>query len=291
MWGLFDFIREKKHWLLLIVLEVFSLKLFFGDGYYRQGLVAYISTWFSSHVNEEVSYWYSFIGLREENQTLLREHARLQQELNQLKHRLESMETYNLTPARSLTANPADTSHVSSEYTIARIINMRNMSGAPYYIINKGSRDGLRRDMPVVSSSGVVGAIMEVSESYSIVIPITNPHLKLSCAIKDRGDKGELYSEGYGLSAYFGGIPLHTKVSPGDTIVTSGHSYIFPEGLMVGVVKRHSGSNSFGHSKAFASYEIELSTDFMHLSYVYVLQAMDYREAHEVERFISNKDE
>jgi len=62
-------------------------------------------------------------------------------------------------------------------------------------------------------------------------------------------------------------IPFHVKVSKGDTVVTSGYSSIFPEGIIIGVVKDF----NFNQGNNFYNIYIQLSTDFMNLNHVNVV--------------------
>lgn len=77
-------------------------------------------------------------------------------------------------------------------------------------------------------------------------------------------------------------IPLHVDISPGDSIITSGYSSVFPEGVMIGTIQdfsRPDGENYFNIS-------VQLSTDFKALSYVEVIENQDKPEIKELENII-----
>lgn len=278
MQRLLAFIIAYKHWFILIVLEVCSLTLFLGDSFYRRGLSAYISTSVTGRLNEWTSKAYSYLKLDAQNDKLLRENARLEQELVHLRRQISDAQAEGILPD----VLPSDSSELVRGFAVARIINVRNVSGRVYYIINKGKLDGIQKDMPVMSAQGVMGAVQDCSANYSIVIPIINPKLELSCTVKGKGYDGKLSTTESGTQTLLGDVPLHASISKGDTLLTSGYSYIFPKGLMVGTVGQR--VNKIGKSSsAFGTYQVALRTRFEDLTHVYVLLTQPMLEAQSLE--------
>lgn len=275
---LFDFIIAYKHWFLLFVLEAGALLFYFNDGLYRQGLRLYVEAQLGGRISEAMTEVHSYIGLRTENEALLSEKARLEHELAQLRRLIEDSRAERNSPVFS-----SDSLTQEAEYITARIVNRMSPLGETYYMINKGSSSGIQQDMGVMSRTGVVGTVMTVSENYSIVIPIINSKLRLSCIIQGKGYQGQLSSNGLGKPSALTGVSLQAKIVPGDTVVTSGFSYVFPEGLMVGTVREGKLTGVSDESTAFGSHLVSLSTDFDRLSYVYVLLTPPLREAQELE--------
>lgn len=287
MQKLWSFIVEKKHWFLLLILLAFSLSLFLNDSMYRRGLSLYARSYLSGYINEAMTYGYSYINLAERNQVLLAENARLEQELITIRRRIADAQANQSLP----TFLPLDSTGIAPTFVTARIVNMRNEQGEAYYIINRGSRQGIKVDMPVMSSTGVMGTIMEVSNNYSIIIPITNPRMKLSTMVRGKEYKGEVFSLGYNRPTLLGGVPLQAAISKGDTVVTSGYSYIFPEGLMVGRVEEKDTRGVTGAASAFGTFRLKLATDFDKLKYVYVLLTPHTAEAKMLEQTLIEEEE
>lgn len=287
MQKLWDFIVEKKHWFLLLVLQVFSLSLFLNDSMYRRGLSLYARSYISGYLNEAMTFVYGYIDLAKHNQELLAENARLEQELISIRRRIADAQAAQSLPSYL----PLDSSGISPSFVTARIVNMRNEQGEAYYIINKGSNQGIKADMPVMSGTGVMGTIMEVANSYSIIIPITNPRMKLSTMVRGKEYKGEVFSLGYNRPTLLGGVPLQADIVKGDTVVTSGYSYIFPEGLMVGHVEERDSRGVTGAASAFGTFRLRLATDFDKLRYVYVLLTTPMTEAKVLEETLNETDE
>lgn len=284
MHKLLDFIISNKHWFLLLLLEVIALLMFMSDGLYRQGLRLYAHSYITGHVNEVMTEGYSYMDLRTKNERLLQEKARLEHELIALRRAVNDAQAEGRLPYFSM-----DSVALPGSYVTARIINVSAQVGDAYYMLNKGARDGIRPDMAVMSLAGVVGTVTDVSPSYAIVIPITNSKLKLSCSVLGKGYQGQLSSQGRGKPSILGGLPLHATILEGDTIVTSGYSYVFPEGIMVGTIEQSDKQGVQGADAAFGTYRIKLATDFDRLQYVYVWLSPAVTEAQALQESIERQ--
>jgi rod shape-determining protein MreC len=136
-----------------------------------------------------------------------------------------------------------------------------------YIIIDKGSAHGVEEDMGVFASQGVVGVVQRVSENYAVVLPIINLEQVISAKLKSNNQLGSVKWTGKSpLMAKLYEIPSHVNVVAGDTVVTSGFSAIFPEGIMMGVVDKASHIEN----TLYCDVDVRLSVDFQSLSYVTV---------------------
>ena len=141
--------------------------------------------------------------------------------------------------------------------------------------IDKGSLDGIRPDMGVVSGNGIVGVVYLVSPHYSMIIPVLNSHSNISVMIENRGYFGVLHWEGGNSKmAFVDDIPRHARFNGGDNIVTSGYSALFPPGILVGKVHRTYNSPD-GMSYRL---RINLATDFSNLRDVCVINDAKLQE-------------
>jgi rod shape-determining protein MreC len=122
--------------------------------------------------------------------------------------------------------------------------------------------------MGVISDQGLVGIVLESSANFATVIPIINRDFKLSVKIKSNNYAGILQWEGGSpLNAILTEIPFHVSLSEGDTILTSGFSSIFPEGIEVGTIE------SFSLERGnFYDIRIRLFTDFQRLYHVNIIR-------------------
>ena len=137
-----------------------------------------------------------------------------------------------------------------------------------FITINRGSKDGIRPEMGVVDGKGVIGIVYKVSTNYAWVMSVLNSKSSISCKIIGSDYFGYLRWElGDPTYAYLNDLPRHAEFSLGDTIVTSGYSAVFPEGIIVGVV------DDLGESDDGLSYllKIKLTNDFGKLGSVRVI--------------------
>ena len=123
------------------------------------------------------------------------------------------------------------------------------------------------KDMAVIGEEGIVGIVLESSPNFATVLPIINPDFRLSAKIRKNNFSGILLWDGSSSrQAVLNEIPYHVDVQVGDTIITSGFSAIFPEGLHVGTVSEFTLQEG-----NFYNIRIDLGTDFSTLFHVNVI--------------------
>lgn len=259
MHNLTEFLAKHNHWFVFLVLEVVSMVLLFRYNSY-QG-----SVWFSSAnaVTGKVYEWdsavESFFSLSGVNSQLTQRNAFLEQQVRMLDDsiaRLTRSQEAAVTRLSSMV--PFQGCRLIPAKVVANMVNRYDN----LITIDKGSTDGVKRDMGVVCGMGVVGIVYLVSEHYSIVIPALNSHSNISCTIQRRGYFGYLrWRGGSSQLAYLEDVPRHAHFKLGDNVVTSGYSSVFPPGVMVGKVL-HVFNSADGLSYRV---QVKLSTDFARL--------------------------
>jgi rod shape-determining protein MreC len=208
----------------------------------------------------------NYLSLREKNK-------QLKQENIQLKNYIEQYLTTEIDSLEILEDTVYDQQF---EYIGARVINNSTNKQHNYITLDRGSESGIEPDMGVVSMNGVVGVVRGVSDHFSTVISLLNNELRISSKHDKSGYFGSLSWDGRDYHyARLGEIPLHTDLSKGDTIVTSGYSTIFPEGILVGFVDSWEEKGG-----SFYEIKVRLSTDFKKISEVYVIKNI-YKEEQE----------
>lgn len=259
MHNLTEFLAKHNHWFVFLVLEVVSMVLLFRYNSY-QG-----SVWFSSAnaVTGKVYEWdsavESFFSLSGVNSQLTQRNAFLEQQVRMLDDsiaRLTRSQEAAVTRLSSMV--PFQGCRLIPAKVVANMVNRYDN----LITIDKGSADGVKRDMGVVCGMGVVGIVYLVSEHYSLVIPALNSHSNISCTIQRRGYFGYLrWRGGSSQLAYLEDVPRHAHFKLGDNVVTSGYSSVFPPGVMVGKVL-HVFNSADGLSYRV---QVKLSTDFARL--------------------------
>ena len=157
-------------------------------------------------------------------------------------------------------------------YSNAKIISNNISLLKNYLIINKGSIDGVVREMGIISSEGIIGIIDEVSENYSSVMSILNLNSKINAKVKRTSHFGSLEWEGLDIDILIlKDIPKTAKINIGDSVVTGGMSAIFPENIKIGIVSNVSTNNNLDN---YLRIEIKLHNDMSKLRNIYLLSSL-----------------
>lgn len=268
---LLEFLISKRHWLLFLLLEFISFILIYNNNSYQRNIMLGGSNIVAEKIGSISASVTSYFNLREENKILLENNTKLQLEILQLEDRMDELladtVTFSAYQPDSIHSEPI--SYFSASVVRNSFINLLN-----YITIDKGSNDGVKQDMGVVSNEGVVGVVSSVSPHYSVVIPIINTKFRLSCKILNRNYFGSLVWDGRDSRyANLEELPSHAEYAAGDTIITSGYSAIFPAGLAIGTVEKAKAKEVEG----FDVLKIRLLTDFPRLKNVMLIHN-DWRE-------------
>ena len=254
MKNLIAFLTKHSNWFVFVVLEVFSLVLLFQYNSYLGSSWFSTANYFAGKFYEVDSQVESFFSLTTVNQELTQRNLYLEQEIRQLNERIIS-----LTQDSSSTNGEKLKALEGMKLIPAKVVNNMLNTNNNLMTINKGSADGVKEDMGVVSGTGVVGIVYLVSSHYSVVIPILNSQTNISCMIKGRGYFGTLNWTGRERDkAFVEDVPRHAKFKLGDEVVTSGYSSVFPEGILIGkILHVYNSSNGMAYR-----LQVQLSTDF-----------------------------
>ncbi len=197
-----------------------------------------------------------YFHLKDENNMLSAENARLRNILETLK------------AGDSTLIQVADTvKRINYQYIPARVINNSINKQYNYITINKGKLQGVSPEMAVISDKGVVGIVIGTSNNFATVLPVLNRNFRLSAKIKRNNYFGILEWDGLSPETVaLKEIPVHVDIQLGDTIVTSGYSTIFPEGIKVGTVNSVTPTDGNYHE-----ISVNLATDYLNLVHVYLI--------------------
>ena len=102
-------------------------------------------------------------------------------------------------------------------------------------VLDKGSRAGIKANMPVISQEGVAGKVVEAGPSVSKAILLTDPDLKIAAAVLRTREEGIVVGMGQGYCKMLY-LSRDSDVAVGDMVVTAGYSGIFPKNLLIGTV-------------------------------------------------------
>ncbi|MDM8159115.1 rod shape-determining protein MreC [Labilibaculum sp. K2S] len=258
MKNLLHFIVRFHFTIIFVVIEIFCMLLLVSYNNYQKTEYLNSSNALTGSIYEKVSSTTDYLALAETNEELNKENTRLKNIL---------AESYKMSVDSSILYN--DSLYQQQYlYRTAKIINNSVNKQLNYITLNKGKLNGIQPEMAVVTDHGVVGVVKSVSNNFSTVISLLNSRISVSAKIKKNNYFGSLSWDGRDYkSARLYEVPIHVLIQTGDTIVTSGYSSIFPEGILLGTVQEilpSSGGN-------FHELIIAFSNDFKSLSYVKVI--------------------
>ncbi len=144
-------------------------------------------------------------------------------------------------------------------------------------VINKGRRDGVRRNMPVVNMYGLVGKILEVSAENAVVQLMIEPSFRAS-ALDQRSRVFGIIKPGSGFTLRLDNVPLPEDVKVGDQVISSGLGRIYPPGIKIGTVSSVESERTFSDDYQtfgiFKMIQVTASVDFSRLEELFVLDAL-----------------
>ena len=276
MRNLLNFFLKYNYWFLFILLEVISFALLFRFNNYQGSAFFTSSNQVAGMAYEAANNVTGYFHLKSINDDLVQKNVDLELQMECLRSAL-----------MELTSDSTGLERMKSDalkgYDIyrANVINNSLTHVDNYITLDKGENDGIRSEMGVINGSGVVGIVYHTSANYSVVIPILNSKSSISCKIKRSDYFGFLKWDG-GSSEYatVKDMPRHSLFSLGDTIVTSGHSAVFPGGIPIGTVEDMSDS----HDGLSYLLKVKLFTDFGRLNDVRVIAQKGQEEQLELEQ-------
>lgn len=274
MKNLLRFIIRYHFFLLFILLEIVSLILIVQHNNYQRAQFGGFTKSIQGTYYEVFGTIREYLSLRQTNRELYRENTLLRNRIDRLVRSPETSHAngQDSVPDRQFT------------YIPARVINNSVNKQFNFITLDKGRHHGIEPEMAVIAPEGVVGVVYAVSGNFSTVIPMINRNFRLSAKILKNGYFGSLYWTGSGYrKAILEDIPYHVEIQSGDTIVTSGYSAIFPEGIMVGTIADVEAGEA-----NFNSITVDIAVDFKNLRYVNVINNLLRNEQQALERISGN---
>lgn len=270
MQTLLKILQRYSNFLVFIILEVAAvLLMYYNDAYPRSS--------FLSTANRLIAWQYkqvesvcSYFALKGINEELVAENAKLRNELVRYESLTED----------SILSREVIYPENEVVYLPAKVVQMTTNEVHNYLTINRGLADDIRKGQGVRNEDGVVGIVRTVGQNYSVVLPIINTHTNLSCRFLKNDYIATLQWDGKdNRFAQLADVASHMVVNIGDTIITSGLSPVFPEGIPVGIVE----NCTLGTGDSYYTIRVRLYTNFKRLKYVEVIQNAHQTELDELE--------
>ncbi|RKS01527.1 MULTISPECIES: rod shape-determining protein MreC [unclassified Flavobacterium] len=263
MQQIFNFILKNSNRLLFLLLLVISLSLTIQSHSYHKSKVISSANFFTGGIYEKVNNIDEYFHLKSQNDELAQENARL----------------------KSLLFNQKDTTKLpqidtikgvkKTDIIVSKVIRNSYSVHENYLTINNGSASGIKPNMGVINSAGIIGIVENTSKNYSTIISILNVKSQINAKIKKSNHFGSLVWNGKSTGfVQLIDVPRLAGVRKGDTIVTGGQSIIFPENIGIGTI-----DNVYVDDETnYYTLNIKLFNDMTNLGHVYIIKNKDAEE-------------
>lgn len=259
MKNLLNFIYRNNFFFVFLVLEFICILILIRNNGYQGSSLLNSSNAVSANIYAMQARTKEYLLLKDENE-------RLAEQNNYLLNRLKM--GYAALPLKSYVRH--DTLYRQDyEFMSGKVINSSVTKRNNYLTLNVGSKQGVTRDMAVISSNGIIGIVKDVSPNFSSVMSILHKDVRVYCQLKKDGVYGPLIWDGsdYRYSSLIN-IPTYSRMQKGDTVITSSLSGIFPEGLLVGFVESYERRQN----ESFYTVKVRLSADFKKVNHISVVR-------------------
>jgi rod shape-determining protein MreC len=263
MQQILNFILKNSYRMLFLLLLGISLSLTIQSHSLHRSNYINSSNAVAGYTYDQVNSVKEYFGLRQKNEDLARENARLKEILFNKKDTI--LEGKIVVP------------NILSDFKViqAKVTKNSYSKQENFITLDRGSSIGIRSDMAVVSDRGIVGVIEKTTKNYATLISILHTKNPINAKVKNSNHAGTITWNGKNTGfVQLVDLPRLVNLKIGDTIVTSGQSYVFPENINIGKIDKifkEKDTNKFVIS-------IRLFNDMTNLGYVYIIENKRKRE-------------
>ncbi len=272
MYRFFLFLRRIVFILLFIAIEGLSVRYFVHSSGYNGAKAVSVSNFFVGDIYTGIQRVKHYFSLGRENRLLNEEVARL-------RGRLQGYELPRAAvwPAgdslllRDTLDRPLFSADIPYIYTPARVVNNSITQARNLITLDRGSREGIRPDMALVSDGAVAGYVVSVSSRFAVAVSILSTRFRTSGRIAGSDYFGSVHWDARTADeAILSEVPKYAPIAVGDTIVTTDYSSYFPPGLLIGTVRSFELIND-----TYYDARIALFADMASLNHVVLIDYTD----------------
>lgn len=253
---LLNFIYEYRAFFTFLLLELSCAWLVIENNQYQSTKYFNSSNRLAANILGFSQGVREYFSLRTINEELSRENAILRTQLEKKSQQIKGV---------------TDSARINQyEYVSAKVMGNSTNLYKNFITINKGAADGIAPGMAAISDAGAVGKVKSVSEHYAVLISLLNVDEQVSSVIKRTNQFGSVRWDGLNMrysNLLF--IPRHAEPMVGDSVVTSGYNAVFPEGVLVGIIREV----NLKEETPFWDIRLELSQDFGRLAFVEIVKS------------------
>ncbi len=273
MRGILGFLIRRSGLLLFVLLEAVSFYLIirFNETQRLIGLTS--ANKFTGYLYKQYDAVADYLTLGQQMEKLQAENARLHEQQLIWQIIREDSLTMNTPPTAALEG--ADSSQFTStlrdsfQFIPVRIINNSIAAENNILTINRGRKDGVEPRMGLMGVDGIIGIVRDVSDHYATVMSLLHRQTRISATVGEAGFFGALrWEDRDPRYMWLTDVPKHADIKTGDLVRTSGHSFIFPVGILIGKVEKAfipEGDN-------FYRIRVRLNNDLSRQQFGYVIR-------------------
>ncbi|WP_447635904.1 rod shape-determining protein MreC [Flavobacterium microcysteis] len=276
MQQIFNFILKNSNRLLFLLLLGISLVLTIQSHSYHRSKAVTSANFISGGVYEKIHNVQEYLNLKTQNEQLAKENAILKKML------------FNAKDSSGIVVRDSLKGYGNINIVQAKVIKNSYNVKENYLTLDAGTKAGIKPDMGVVNSLGIIGIVEHTSKNYATVISILNVKSEINARIKKSNHFGTLRWDGKSTGyVQLIDVPRLASVRKGDTIVTGNESVTFPPNINIGVIDKIYTDKETN----YFTLNIRLFNDMTNLGHVYVLENYERKEIEELEAKTEEKNE
>ena len=247
-----------------MVLQIAALYILFHYNKFHEAVFSGVANELTGNIGGKYNNITYYFHLKKTNDDLAKENEELRNKL------LSNYEQPDSTQKIFQDSIPYDTlgHHRKYIWRSAKVVNNSVSLPNNTFTIARGENQGIRKDMGVVSPTGVAGVVLNTSSNYAVVMSLLHRDSKISASLKKTGETGQVSWDGSSpLYITLKNIPKSAQVVKGDSVVTSPYASHFPQGILIGTVLEIVDDKT----SSFYILRLKPATNFFNVQYVTVV--------------------
>jgi rod shape-determining protein MreC len=265
MQRLIAFIEQNIYIMLFILLQAVCGVLLFSLNPYQQASITHSAAFITDKSNELSSTVTGYFDLQEQNKLLQAQVAsQFKTDSKSSLYFMDDTLTLRDTSRRKL-----------FDVLPAQVVYNTIYKASNVFIINKGTKNGIQKNMGVISSQGLAGIVLQSNENYSSVMSLLHINMNVIPTINNlEYYTGLKWDNLNPQTLKITGLNKLEELKVGDKVYTGKSSLLFPAGILIGEISKLETTPT---SQYFTTY-VKTATNFRNLDYVYVIVNKDINQ-------------
>lgn len=279
MRNIFLFIRKFFNFFFFLVMQITALYMLFHYNEFHEAAFMGVANDITGKISKRYNNVEYYFHLKKTNESLVQENTMLR---NLLRQNFEVADTSAVIKMDSI---PYDTTGTRRKYLYrdAKVVNRYLIFPNNYFTLHRGEKQGVRKDMGVISPEGVMGVVVNTGDNYSVVMSLLHRSSSISARMKKSGETGQVYWDGASPNSIFiKNLPKSVPIAKGDSVVTSQYGTFFPQGILIGTVTDIVDDKSSN----FYVLKLKPATNFSSVEHAWVIENLQADEQKKLEEAV-----